>query len=104
MNLLVGFSNDFAFIKYFWLINGAALSVLWPSLIRLLSETLHKENMGRAVKSILHSVSNDSFGNEGDEGFIMRAEAANCSLKTVSLLGKDFPVIPILVQHSNTIT
>lgn len=28
MNLLVGFSNDFAFIKYFWLVNGAALDVL----------------------------------------------------------------------------
>ena len=28
MNLLVGISNDFAFVKYFWLVNGAALSVL----------------------------------------------------------------------------
>ena len=45
MNLLVGFSNNFAFIKYFWLINGAALSVLWPSLISLLSQTLDKKDV-----------------------------------------------------------
>lgn len=49
MNFLVGISNDFTFVKYFWLINGAALSVLWPSLIRLLSETLGEKDIGRAV-------------------------------------------------------
>ena len=49
MNLLVGISDNFSFIKYFWLINGAALSVLWPSLIRLLSESLDTEDIGRAV-------------------------------------------------------
>ena len=49
MNFLVGISNNFSFVKYFWLINGAALSVLWPSLIRLLSETLDQKVIGRAV-------------------------------------------------------
>ncbi len=49
MNLLVGIFNNFAFIKYFWLINGAALSVLWPSLISLLSQTLDKKDVSRAV-------------------------------------------------------
>ena len=49
MNLLVGISNNFIIIKYIWLINGAALSVLWPSLIRLLSETLNKKDIARAV-------------------------------------------------------
>lgn len=49
MNFLVGISNNFTFIKYLWLINGAALSVLWPSLIRLLSETLDEKDIGRAV-------------------------------------------------------
>ena len=49
MNALVGFSNNFSLVKYFWLINGGALSVLWPSLIRLLSETMDEKNMPRAV-------------------------------------------------------
>ncbi len=49
MNFLVGVSNNFILVKYFWLINGASLSVLWPSLIRLLSETLEETNIGRAV-------------------------------------------------------
>ena len=49
MNALVGLSNNFSLVKYFWLINGGALSVLWPSLIRLLSETMDEKNMPRAV-------------------------------------------------------
>lgn len=49
MNILVAISENFSLVKYFWLINGAALSVLWPSLIRLLSETLNKKDVGRAV-------------------------------------------------------
>ena len=49
MNLLVGFVHSFEALKYFWLINGAALSVLWTSLIRLLSEELEEKYMGRAV-------------------------------------------------------
>ena len=49
MNALVGLSNNFFLVKYFWLINGGALSVLWPSLIRLLSETMDEKNMPRAV-------------------------------------------------------
>ena len=61
MNLWVGLSKDFTFIKYFWLINGAALSVLWPSLIRLLSETLDKENIGRAVVVMGTTVATGTF-------------------------------------------
>ena len=49
MNLFVGVFNNFVLIKYFWLINGAALSVLWPSLISLLSQTLDKKDVSRAV-------------------------------------------------------
>ena len=48
MNFLVAFLGNFAFIKYAWLINGFALSVLWPCLIRLLSETMPKKEMVRA--------------------------------------------------------
>lgn len=61
MNLLVGLLNNFVLIKYFWLINGAALSVLWPSLIRLLSETLDKENIGRAVLTMGTTVATGTF-------------------------------------------
>ena len=49
MNWLVGVVHSFEALKYFWLINGAALSVLWTSLIRLLSEALEEKYMGRAV-------------------------------------------------------
>lgn len=48
MNFLVGFIGNFALIKYAWLLNGLALSVLWPCLIRLLSECMPKKEMLRA--------------------------------------------------------
>ena len=49
MNLLVAIVNNFQVLKYLWLVNGAALSVLWPSLIRFLSETLEEKDIRRAV-------------------------------------------------------
>ncbi len=47
-NLLIAVSPSFELIKYLWVINGFSLSMLWPSLIRLLSETLPTEDMARA--------------------------------------------------------
>lgn len=49
MNLLIGVIDNFNIVKYLWLINGASLSVLWTSLIRLLSENLEEKYVGRAV-------------------------------------------------------
>ena len=48
-NLLMGILQTFVYQKYIWFINGATLSVLWPSLIRYLSERLKKEEMSSAV-------------------------------------------------------
>ena len=61
MNLLVGLSDNFTLVKYFWLVNGAALSVLWPSLIRLLSETLEKESISKAVVAMGTTVATGTF-------------------------------------------
>ena len=48
-NLSVGIIRNFIVIRVLWLINGAALSVLWPSLIRLLSETLKADYSPKVV-------------------------------------------------------
>lgn len=61
MNISVGFVDSFALVKYLWLVNGAALSVLWTSLIRLLSETLDKKYMGRAVVAMGTTVATGTF-------------------------------------------
>lgn len=47
-NLAVGLTPNFEIVKYLWLINGISLSVLWPCLIRHLSESLPKKDMARA--------------------------------------------------------
>ena len=46
INLLVGLTSDFFIIKWLWLINGIVLSVLWPTLVRLLSETMPVKLLG----------------------------------------------------------
>lgn len=47
-NVIVGICRDFEIVKYVWLLNGFSISVLWPTLIRCLSETLPKDNMKQA--------------------------------------------------------
>ncbi len=46
INLIIAISSDFYIIKWLWLINGFILSILWPTLIRLLSEALPKKSLG----------------------------------------------------------
>lgn len=48
-NAVVATASRFSVLKYAWFINGAALSVLWPLLIRLLSETLSDKDCPHAV-------------------------------------------------------
>ncbi len=49
MNLLVGVVDNFELFKYFWLINGAVLSVLWTSLVRLISENLDEADFNKTI-------------------------------------------------------
>jgi len=49
MNICVGFCTNFALLKFFWLVNGIVMSFLWPTLIRLLSETMKKDRIDRAI-------------------------------------------------------
>ncbi len=61
MNILVTLVSDFALIKYIWLINGVAMSFLWTSLIRLLSETLPDEDMNMAIIAMGTTVATGTF-------------------------------------------
>lgn len=49
LNLTVFFQPPFAAIKYLWLVNGICQSVLWPSLMLTLGETLEPGMMKQAV-------------------------------------------------------
>jgi OPA family glycerol-3-phosphate transporter-like MFS transporter len=48
INLIIPLLPGFGPIKYLWVINGFSLSILWPTLIRLLSESLSKKYMAKA--------------------------------------------------------
>ncbi len=46
INLTIAVTSSFSIIKWLWLINGFVLSILWPTIIRLLSEALPKKALG----------------------------------------------------------
>lgn len=46
INLFIAVSTGFAMIKWLWLINGFVLSMLWPTLVRLLSDSLPRKSLG----------------------------------------------------------
>ncbi|MBQ4630609.1 MAG: MFS transporter [Clostridia bacterium] len=48
INLIIALSTNFAIIKWLWMINGFVLSILWPTLVRLLSESLPQKQLGRS--------------------------------------------------------
>jgi OPA family glycerol-3-phosphate transporter-like MFS transporter len=61
MNILVGFCNNFTLIKYCWLINGGVLAILYPSLVRVLSENLDKKDLAKAVIAMGTTVATGTF-------------------------------------------
>lgn len=61
MNLLVPLVPSFYLIKYIWLINGAAMSFLWTSLIRLISETVSSKEMPTATMTMGTTVATGTF-------------------------------------------
>lgn len=61
MNLLVPLVPSFYLIKYIWLINGAAMSFLWTSLIRLLAESVPSVEMPTATVTMGTTVATGTF-------------------------------------------
>ena len=61
MNLLAVLTTNFSFMKYIWMINGIAMSVLWTSLIRLLSETLDDKYINKAILAMGTTVATGTF-------------------------------------------
>lgn len=47
INLAVAVTTNFDIIKWLWLLNGISMSVLWPTLIRMLSECLPQATAGK---------------------------------------------------------
>ena len=56
INLALFFQPPFEIIKYLWLLNGICQSLLWPTLILTLGETLDGAMMKRAVLTMSFSV------------------------------------------------
>jgi len=48
-NVLLGTTNTFVPVKYYWLVNGAILSILWPSVIRMVGENVDPEYKNKSI-------------------------------------------------------
>ena len=46
INLTIAVTTNFAIIKWLWMINGFVLSILWPTLIRMISESQPQKVLG----------------------------------------------------------
>ena len=46
INFAIAITTDFSIIKWLWLVNGFVLSILWPTMVRLLSEALPQKMLG----------------------------------------------------------
>ena len=75
MNVLVVLVPSFSAIKFIWLVNGIAMSFLWTSLIRLLSETLNKKDIPRAVFLMGTTVATGTFVVYGLSAIFAAADA-----------------------------
>ncbi|MBR4943605.1 MAG: MFS transporter, partial [Clostridia bacterium] len=60
-NLSAGIVSNFTILKYLWLLNGASLSLLWTSLVRVLSETLDEKYLGKAIFAMGTTVATGTF-------------------------------------------
>ncbi len=48
INFVIALTTDFQIIKWLWMLNGLALSILWPTLVRLLAEVLPQKELGKS--------------------------------------------------------
>ncbi len=56
LNFAVFSGVPFSYLKYLWLLNGVAQSMLWPTLIFALSENLRAEDLSKAVVAMSTTV------------------------------------------------
>ncbi len=60
-NMIIPFVTDFSIVKYVWLINGISMSFLWTLIIRLLSESLPKKDIPKAIVAMGTTVATGTF-------------------------------------------
>lgn len=61
LNFLLVASKNVELFKFIWLLNGVSMSFLWTSLIKLLSETISKEKIGKAIVTMGTTVAIGTF-------------------------------------------
>ncbi len=95
INLVIPFipKSSFDVIKFLWMVNGVVLSLLWPTLIRLLSETLPKSKMPSASKVMGTTVATGTLIIYGLSALFAELKVFKLSFFVPSIVG---PVVAVL--------
>lgn len=48
INFTIALGCNFGYVKWLWMVNGFALSILWPTIVRMMSESLPKKDLSRS--------------------------------------------------------
>lgn len=95
INFVIPFvpKGSFGVIKFLWMVNGVVLSLLWPTLIRLLSETLPKAKMPSASKVMGTTVATGTLIIYGLSALFAELKVFKLSFFVPSIVG---PVVAVL--------
>lgn len=70
LNFLIFSGIPFPYIKYLWMINGIVQSILWPSLVYILAQTLSAKDLGKATIVMSTTASAGTFCSYGCSSLI----------------------------------
>lgn len=86
INLAVAVTSNFILIRYLWCINGFVLAILWPTLIRLLAETLSQKDMAKASVIMGTTVAAGTFFVYGISAVFVALDAFKLSFYTAAFV------------------
>ena len=104
LNLLMPLCGDISVMKFIWLANGIAQSILWSTLIKTLSDFVSEEKLPKAILAMSTTVAIGTFfaygisalcvkfGNWGSVFYFAAAVLIISAIIWICLYGKDKPV------------
>jgi len=92
-NFIIFLLPTFNILRVAWLLNGGALSVLWPSLMRLLSETLPRKRISTSVVAMGTTVATGTFFVYGMSALFVKIGVFKITFLVASIL---LPVISLI--------
>lgn len=95
--------ENFWIIKFMWMVNGVVLSVLWPSLIRLLSETLPTNKMPSASRVMGTTVATGTFIIYGLSALFSHLQVFQLAFYVPAIVGPTVGILWLITYKKATV-